>query len=163
MGIFSAHLTQGVPMHTSEKTSSTAGFTLLEMLITVALISIIAAIAIPSYMQYTKKARYSELVRATAPFKLGVVNCFHVTNDMGQCNSSSSANNGIPATLIMPASDNKTAIKSINVSKGVITAEPNAIGGLDGSENYILTPNTSTSGIIVWSASGKGVTSGLAK
>lgn len=71
------------------------GFTLIELMIVVAIIGILAAIAVPSYQTYTKKAKFSEVVSGVAPFKLGVELCYQDTGDLLQCNNQS---NGVPAT-----------------------------------------------------------------
>ena len=48
------------------------GFTLIELMIVVAIIGILAAIAIPSYQDYTARAQVSEAVSLSASFKTGL-------------------------------------------------------------------------------------------
>ena len=52
-----------------------SGFTLIELMIVVAIIAILAAIALPAYQTYTKKARFSEVVVATSAVKTQLEVC----------------------------------------------------------------------------------------
>lgn len=58
------------------------GFTLIELMIVVAIIGILAAIAIPAYQDYTRRAQATELMSAAAPVKTAVAEYVNVNDSL---------------------------------------------------------------------------------
>jgi type IV pilus assembly protein PilA len=54
---------------------SRSGFTLIELMVVVAIVSILAATAIPAYNNYTVRSKFAEVVLATSPTKTAVTAC----------------------------------------------------------------------------------------
>ncbi len=135
---------------------SSSGFTLIELMITIAIIGILAAIAIPSYQNYTRRAYYSEVVQATAPYRIAVGEC---AQDLGSVTGCNAGSNNIPAAITAATG----AVATLAVTNGVITVTPVAAHGIVAGDTYILTPTVSANGILTWVSSGGGVTNGYAK
>ncbi|GHD64173.1 pilin [Jeongeupia chitinilytica] len=120
------------------------GFTLIELMIVVAIIGILAAVAIPSYQNYTKKAKFTEVVQATAPIKLAVEECVADGKCLDEANSAvaniSAGADGFPSvSSIKSTYVNKLEVDSVGLIK--VTSESN-LGGI----TYVLKPTVAKTG-----------------
>jgi len=132
------------------------GFTLIELMIVVAIIGILAAVALPAYQSYIKRAAYSEVISGMEPAKIGVSECFNTTGALTTCSDRS---DGVPAAV---AGKLGGALSAISTTAGVITATPNDFKGIAKAETCVLTP-AADAGALKWAYSGACVTAGYAK
>lgn len=139
------------------------GFTLIELLIVIAIIGILAAIAIPAYQNYIKRAAYSELITAMSPIKLAIEACYTQEQDLTACDTAEKIGEALPTGLT-----NKALNKiELAATSAAITATPNdGYKGIDGEDTCTLTPTEEAAGSgnrLEWKYSGGCETKGYAK
>jgi prepilin-type N-terminal cleavage/methylation domain-containing protein len=116
------------------------GFSLIELMIVVTIMGILCSLAIPSYQNYTARARFAEVITAAQPFKIAVALALQTGTDPAELKL------GNPA--IPPAPVPTKNLADLKVENGIITAMATTAAN---SATYILKPSADGSR---WSVGG---------
>jgi prepilin peptidase dependent protein D len=134
---------------------SEAGFSLLELMVCLVIVSILMMLALPSYQHYLRRAYYLEVVQAAMPYKLGVAACFQRYGSLSGCNG---GERDVPGDRQFK----QGGVASVVTRGGQIIVIPRGMHGIDVGDDYILTPEV-LDDVLVWHASGRGVALGYAR
>lgn len=135
-----------LPAQRTLKQSVQRGFTLIELMIVIAIVGILAAVALPAYQDYTVRAKVSEVIMAATPAKTAVTETFQASGDLP------------PAGFAVPTQET-TYVASVEYAlvpatgsdpaKATITVKAKGDPRLEGRA-LVLTGTPNTSGQIAW-------------
>jgi len=129
------------------KRSMQQGFTLIELMIVVAIIGILAAVALPAYQDYTVRAKVSEVILAASSAKTSVSEAAQV---FGAMPAAASVN-------VAPQSSkyvNSVFYTYTDASNATVTASAQGEAKVSGSNITLTGKLDSTTNQIVWTCSG---------
>lgn len=126
------------------KRTNAKGFTLIELMIVVAIIGVLAAVALPAYSDYTVRAKVSEIILAASSCRTDITE-FAQTN------------NALPAASEASCSGSSKFVASVAWNGTLVTATATANTELKGaaSQTITLTPTfVANTGITEWTCAG---------
>jgi len=123
-----------------------SGFTLIELMIVVAIIAILAAIALPAYQSYVREARFADLQTAVSGLKTNLEVCFAKKGDLQKCNTADLLG------ITYPADNNNFKLAATPIDATENTSVVIEADGTDavGSKKCIATGKVSDKGNLEW-------------
>ncbi len=115
-------LNEDLLMNTLSMKKAQQGFTLIELMIVVAIIGILAAVAIPAYRDYITKSRMSNVISTTSSVKTAMALCLQENGALASCDTYAKLGITAPTATTDLTSVTVTAATAVIVATGTAAA-----------------------------------------
>lgn len=124
------------------------GFTLIELMIVIAIVGILAAVALPAYQNYTKRAKFAEVVSSVVPIRNAIDICVQTTGVAISACPLATASSTLDEEA---ATANNVNAVTWDLSAGTITAT--GTGDVDSKDYILVGTKDATYNAVTWAVS----------
>ena len=122
------------------------GFTLIELMIVVAIIGILAAIAIPQYQNYVTRSKWQDNIARTATTKLAIAECAQNSNgDLTLCDTAAELTSAVGYPGLPAAGGNLSSVTLTGTTAAMVITGTAAVGSC-----VVTATPTVTSSAVTW-------------